>query len=201
MATSASSFLRVASRTFQNSSRGLTTGDGHIVRICSGGSHAIIGDKFSCGYSSVRSHELFRHTTIASYSTQPIAQQTMIKRSYYKGKRKNDDDSDIDRSKFTHEVKVSMPDMGDSDLGGDDEDAVGVVDRWYKKEGDLIKREEVICDIRTKLFTFGMMADDDYDSIMGKILVPEETGPVKPGTTICIILNEGEDTETKEGDE
>ena len=52
-----------------------------------------------------------------------------------------------------------------------------------------------------KLFTFGMMSDDDYDSIMGKILVPEESDPVKPGTTICITLNEGHGEEAKEDDE
>lgn len=84
----------------------------------------------------------------------------------------------VDRSKFTHEVKVSMPDLGDSDIM-DDDDAFGVVDKWYKKEGDVIKQDDVICDIRTKLFTFGMMTDDDYDSIMGEILVPEGSDPVK----------------------
>lgn len=26
---------------------------------------------------------------------------------------------------------------------------IGVVEKWYKKEGDLIQREDVICDIRT----------------------------------------------------
>mmetsp|Transcript_24626 Transcript_24626/g.53101 ORF Transcript_24626/g.53101 Transcript_24626/m.53101 type:complete len:212 (+) Transcript_24626:182-817(+) len=201
------SFLRVANRTLQNSSRGLTTGG----RICSVGSHATIGDKFSC---SVRSHGMYRHMTIATYSTQPAAQQmVMVKKCHnlkgehkryfsFKSKKKHDD-SDIDRSKFTHEVKVSMPDMGDSDLGGDDADALGVVDKWYKEEGDIIKRDDVICDIRTKVFTFGMMTDDDYDSIMGKILIPEESDPVKPGTVICITLNEGhgEETKTKEDDE
>lgn len=47
----------------------------------------------------------------------------------------------------------------------------------------------------TKLFTFGMLTDDDYDSIMGKILVQEESDPVQPGTVICITLDEGLDEE------
>lgn len=108
------------------------------------------------------------------------------------GRKKENGGSEmnVDRSKFTHEVKVSMPDLGDSDIM-DDDDAFGVVDKWYKKEGDVIKQDDVICDIRTKLFTFGMMTDDDYDSIMGEILVPEGSDPVKPGTVICITLNEG----------
>jgi len=28
---------------------------------------------------------------------------------------------------------------------------LGVIEKWHKKEGDLIKREDVICDIRTKV--------------------------------------------------
>ena len=51
------------------------------------------------------------------------------------------------------------------------------------------------------MFTFGMLTDDDYDSIMGKILIQEESEPIEPGTTICITLNEGhgdeEETEEK----
>ena len=27
----------------------------------------------------------------------------------------------------------------------------GVIEKWHKKEGDLIKRDEVICDIRTEV--------------------------------------------------
>lgn len=30
----------------------------------------------------------------------------------------------------------------------------GVIEKWYKKEGDLIKRDEVICDIRTEVSLF-----------------------------------------------
>ena len=27
----------------------------------------------------------------------------------------------------------------------------GVIEKWHKKEGDVIKRDEVICDIRTQV--------------------------------------------------
>jgi hypothetical protein len=48
-----------------------------------------------------------------------------------------------------------------------------------------------------------MLTDDDYDSIMGKILIPEESDPVQPGTVICTTLDEGlgEEEEIKGGDE
>ncbi|KAL3822231.1 hypothetical protein ACHAXA_000671 [Cyclostephanos tholiformis] len=105
-------------------------------------------------------------------------------RRYISGKGKNvNDASDIDRAKFTHEVKIEVPDVGD--------DIECVIQKWHKKEGDLIKRDEVICDIRTKLFTFGMLTDDDYDSIMGKILIQEESDPIRPGTVICTTFDEG----------
>lgn len=85
--------------------------------------------------------------------------------------------------------------------------ALGVIQKWFKKEGDLIKQDEVICDIRTELFTFGMLTDDAYNSIMGKILIPEESEPIEPGTVICTTLNEGieekeeEEEDTRDGQE
>ncbi|KAL7524080.1 hypothetical protein ACHAWF_000810, partial [Thalassiosira exigua] len=91
----------------------------------------------------------------------------------------------IDRSRFTNEVKVQFPEVGDDSAG------LGVIEKWYKAKGDIIKRDEVICDIRTNLFTFGMLTDDDYDSIMEEILVPEESEPINPLTIICTTFNEG----------
>ena len=52
-----------------------------------------------------------------------------------------------------------------------------------------------------------MLTDDDYDSIMGKILIPEEPDPrisahISPGTVICTTLNEGHsDGEEKKKEE
>ncbi|KAL7485212.1 hypothetical protein ACHAW6_010806, partial [Cyclotella cf. meneghiniana] len=50
----------------------------------------------------------------------------------------------IDRSKFTHEVKICMPDLGEG------EDVKGVIETWYKKKGDFIKKDDVLCDIETE---------------------------------------------------
>jgi len=41
-----------------------------------------------------------------------------------------------------------------------------------------------------------MITDDDYDSVMGKILIEEESEGIKPGTVICTTFNEGHDDET-----
>ncbi len=51
------------------------------------------------------------------------------------------------------------------------------------------------------MFTFGMLTDDDYDSIMGKIHVQEESEPVGPGTIICTTLNEPQEGTDEEGSE
>ena len=93
-----------------------------------------------------------------------------------------DYESITDATKYTHEVKVTMPDMGDF--------TGGTIETWYKRPGDIIHRDEVICDIRTDSFTFGMLTDDDFDSIMGEILVQEESGIVDPGTVICTTFSE-----------
>ncbi len=91
-------------------------------------------------------------------------------------------ESSSDKSKYTHEVKVEMPDIGD--LKG------GIIEKWYKQPGDVIHRDDAICDIRTESFTFGMVTDDDFDSIMGEILVEEESGMVDPGTVIFTTFSE-----------
>mmetsp|Transcript_20889 Transcript_20889/g.32225 ORF Transcript_20889/g.32225 Transcript_20889/m.32225 type:complete len:197 (+) Transcript_20889:142-732(+) len=93
-----------------------------------------------------------------------------------------DYESTSDTSKYTHEVKVEMPDIGD--LKG------GTIEKWYKQPGDIIYRDDIICDIRTESFTFGMVTDDDFDSMMGKILVEEESGMVDPGTVIFTTFSE-----------
>lgn len=51
----------------------------------------------------------------------------------------------IDRSLYVHEVKMKMPDMGS------DDDPVGKVAKWYKKEGDLIHRKDTLCDIELEV--------------------------------------------------
>ena len=45
---------------------------------------------------------------------------------------------------FTEEIEIKVPDLG--------EDKVQV-EKWYKKEGDLIKTNDTLCDISTEVTT------------------------------------------------
>jgi hypothetical protein len=87
----------------------------------------------------------------------------------------------LDRSKFTEEYKILMPALGNG---------AGKILEWFKKEGDVVLREDVLCDIETPDFTFGMENDDEHIAIMGKILVEAPSEPVKDNETICILLRE-----------
>jgi Biotin-requiring enzyme len=49
-------------------------------------------------------------------------------------------DIEIDRSKFSEEVQIRMPEIS----GGS-----GKVLQWFKKEGDIVRWEDVLCDIET----------------------------------------------------
>jgi hypothetical protein len=48
---------------------------------------------------------------------------------------------DLDRSKFTHEVKFKLPDM----------EGNGRVTKWFKKEGDIIQRKDILCEIELEV--------------------------------------------------
>ncbi len=90
------------------------------------------------------------------------------------------DHDDIDKSLFTEEIKIKMPDMGEGE---------GKILEWYKEEGDVVKRGDVLCDIETADFTFGMETDDEQLGIMGSILVPAPSEMIPDGKTICIVLH------------
>jgi hypothetical protein len=64
----------------------------------------------------------------------------------------------VDPSLFTEEIKIRMPEMGEGQ---------GRVVKWYKEEGDIVQREDVLCDIETADFTFGMEIDDEELGIIG----------------------------------
>ena len=82
---------------------------------------------------------------------------------------------------YTVEVVVRMPDMGEGDNNK--------IETWYKKPGDIIKRNDILCDITTPDFTFGMVTEDEFDAIMGEIHVPE--GQVaEDDAPICTILHQ-----------
>ena len=90
---------------------------------------------------------------------------------------------ELDPSKFTHAVDIKFPDVAGK----------GTI-VWNKKEGDLIQRGELICDIVLEDFSFGIESEDETDTLMGEILVlADET--VQPETPICTILHPEEVTD------
>ena len=88
---------------------------------------------------------------------------------------------DLDPSQFTVKIEVKMPAMGN---GG------GKILKWYKEPGDVVHHEEVLCDIETPDFTFGMEVDDEQVAIMGDILVQAPSKTIKDNEVICILLHE-----------
>jgi hypothetical protein len=96
----------------------------------------------------------------------------------------------IDRSRFTQQIPVKMPDM---DAGGKSK-----VVHWYFSPGDVIQRGSVLCDIETPGFTFGMETDDEELAIMGETLV-ELNEPVPDNAVICMLYHETSSKE--EGDD
>ncbi|GKY92855.1 hypothetical protein MPSEU_000255100 [Mayamaea pseudoterrestris] len=101
------------------------------------------------------------------------------------------DEPEVDRSQFTVRIEVKMPDMGNGD---------GKVLKWYKEEGDLVKKDDVLCDIETPDFTFGMQTDDDCLAIMDEILIQAPSDKIKEDEVICTLLHEKpKKKKTKEG--
>jgi pyruvate dehydrogenase E2 component (dihydrolipoamide acetyltransferase) len=93
-----------------------------------------------------------------------------------------DPDGSVDRSRFTTVIEVRMPDMGSS--------STNKVLQWHKAEGDLVRTDDVLCDIETPDFVFGMECEDDELQIMGEILVEAPSGPVPVNQVICTLLHE-----------
>ena len=52
------------------------------------------------------------------------------------------EDYDLDRSNFTREIAIELPDLGGHK---------GKVIKWYKKEGDFIHHDDTLCDIETEV--------------------------------------------------
>lgn len=81
-------------------------------------------DVLSCGYNPVRSHRLIQ-TAAATCTSHLFQPQTMIERCinirYFsgngKGKKLKDASDNIDRSKFTHKVKIELPEVGEYAAG------------------------------------------------------------------------------------
>jgi hypothetical protein len=95
-----------------------------------------------------------------------------------------------DPSAYTVPIVVKMPDMSD------DDDDHNTIDKWYKQPGDIIKRNDILCDITTPAFTFGMVTEDEDDAIMGDIHVAEGDS-ASDNTPICTIYHLPDDHESK----
>ncbi|KAK6625871.1 hypothetical protein RUM43_006170 [Polyplax serrata] len=67
----------------------------------------------------------------------------------------------------------------------------GKIIKWLKKEGDVINPGDVICDIETDKAVVAMEVEDE--GILAKILVPANSGQIKVGTLIALMVAEGED--------
>mmetsp|Transcript_1875 Transcript_1875/g.3346 ORF Transcript_1875/g.3346 Transcript_1875/m.3346 type:complete len:238 (+) Transcript_1875:234-947(+) len=195
--------VRLASRAFRNSSSGgLTIGSrSDVPRCCVGGNNRDISGMLGGDHSSpIRSHRLISHTASTTIHSAANKYFCLSSNRYFSGNRKkgktgfrgkgkkdiwSDLNDGIDRSKFVHEVDVEMPDVAD--------DMAGEIVKWHKKRGDLIKYEDVICDIKTELVTFGLMAGDSFDSYMGEILIPvgsKDSDWVQPGDILCKTYHE-----------
>ncbi|CAJ1949959.1 unnamed protein product [Cylindrotheca closterium] len=92
------------------------------------------------------------------------------------------EDLDGDRADFTVPIVINMPDMNDDNL-------ISEIEKWYKEPGDIIKRNDILCDITTPDFTFGMVTEDDFDAIMGEHHVKEGES-ARDNAPICTIYHQ-----------
>ncbi|KAL3928138.1 MAG: hypothetical protein SGBAC_012776 [Bacillariaceae sp.] len=100
------------------------------------------------------------------------------------------EDLDGSRVNFTVPIVINMPDMNDDNL-------ISKIEKWYKEPGDIIKRNDILCDITTPDFTFGMVTEDDVDAIMGEQHV-QEGESAEDNAPICTIYHEPDEKDTTE---
>ena len=75
------------------------------------------------------------------------------------------------------------------------------IEEWYKKENDIIYFGDVICDISTPDFSFGMQIDDEDDiGILKEIHIKEDI-KVADFTPICTIYYKKKKNKLKEEEE
>jgi len=94
----------------------------------------------------------------------------------------------VDKSKFTVEVPVRMPDMGE---GG------GKVVKWHFGPGDIVQHGDLLCDIQTPDFTFAMETDDECLAVVKELLVEADGPDVTDNEVICILLHEPDKGDAK----
>lgn len=101
---------------------------------------------------------------------------------------RNDGDAS---SLFTVPIVIEMPKV-------DYDEESSSVQTWHKRPGDRLERDDVLCDISTPDFVFGMQIDDEQAGIMGEIHVREGV-EVPCHTPICTIYHREEEEEGNTG--
>ena len=77
--------------------------------------------------------------------------------------------SESELSIFTVPIVIEMPQIDEED--GSQDDPVFFVEKWHKFPGDFLEKDDVLCEIATPDFSFGMQIDDEEAGIMGEIHV------------------------------
>lgn len=97
---------------------------------------------------------------------------------------KGDADDKFDVDAYTIPIVIEMPPM--DDVGGDESHCF--VEAWHKKEGDWVRPEDVLCDVSTPDFVFGMQIDDSELGLLKEIHVQENVR-VPDHTPLCTIYH------------
>jgi hypothetical protein len=96
----------------------------------------------------------------------------------------------LDPSLYTREMPIRMPNMGKYDAK---------VVRWYKQEGDPVEFNDVLCDIVTEDFTFGMVNEEENTALMGEITVPAGPDRIHDGDLLCTLMHLEQGTHSNVG--
>lgn len=65
----------------------------------------------------------------------------------------------------------------------------GKVLKWYKKEGDVVKYDEIYVDVDTEEYSFGMSHDEEEDAVLHEIVAMEDD-EVREGDVLCVFLKQ-----------
>lgn len=116
-----------------------------------------------------------------------VVQETVYERDAEEGDVNKTDQKALnakvsDPSTYTVEIPIRMPEIGDGHEGGR-------IVKWYKQVGDVVQYGDILCDIETKNFTFGMQTEDECLGIVKDLYVPEGSSMAE-NETICVLLHE-----------
>lgn len=95
-------------------------------------------------------------------------------------------DSSIDRAQFTVRVPIHIPDLGDSK-----------VLEWFKEEGDVVYEDDVLCDVETPDFTFGLETEDPV-AILDEIVVKGPSEILPDNTVIGYLLHPSKESKKED---